>query len=123
MRVLVCGGRDFTDRELFNSTLDKINKETPITSIIHGNAKGADVMSWSWILMNNHGRVGDAQLECLAFNADWNKHGKAAGYIRNKQMLDDGKPDLVIAFPGGKGTANMVKLAKEAGVEVKEILL
>lgn len=47
--------------------------------------------------------------------------GKAAGPIRNQRMLDDGKPDRVLAFPGGRGTANMVKLAKAAGVPVHEI--
>lgn len=54
------------------------------------------------------------------FPADWDKYGKRAGYLRNVQMLDEGKPDLVVAFPGGKGTAMMVKLAKERGVRVIE---
>ncbi|MEM9912925.1 MAG: hypothetical protein AAF922_19365 [Pseudomonadota bacterium] len=44
--------------------------------------------------------------------------GRAAGPIRNKEMLDEGCPDLVVAFPGGRGTANMVKQAQAAGVEV-----
>ena len=52
------------------------------------------------------------------FEADWDRHGKAAGPIRNKQMLDEGKPDLVVAFEGGKGTANMIAQAEAAGVRV-----
>lgn len=48
----------------------------------------------------------------------WKDHGKAAGPIRNQLMLDDFKPDLVVAFPGGKGTADMVKKAQDAGVTV-----
>lgn len=53
--------------------------------------------------------------------ADWRWHGKAAGPIRNKQMLDQHSPDLVIAFPGGRGAANMVALARAAGVPVAEV--
>jgi len=123
MRILVCGGRDFANRDLFNKTLNDINKETPISVILHGNARGADSMSWSWILKNNQGRCDETQLECIAFNADWDKYGKAAGPIRNKQMLDEGKPDLVIAFlaEGSKGTKNMIDQATKAGVEVKVI--
>ncbi len=50
--------------------------------------------------------------------AEWSKYGRRAGPIRNKQMLDVGKPHLVVAFPGGAGTANMVKQAKAAGVPI-----
>ena len=57
----------------------------------------------------------------LPFQADWNAHGRAAGPIRNKRMLDEGRPELVVAFPGGRGTANMVKQAKAAGVKVIEV--
>lgn len=55
------------------------------------------------------------------FKADWNKYGKSAGPMRNIQMLKEGKPDVVVAFQGGKGTAHMVKIAKEAGVKVIQI--
>lgn len=54
------------------------------------------------------------------FPADWERNGRAAGPIRNRQMLD-GKPDLVIAFPGGKGTADMVAEAKRRGIAVREV--
>ncbi|BAQ18361.1 hypothetical protein GL4_2928 [Methyloceanibacter caenitepidi] len=81
--------------------------------MIHGNATGADALAGFWAIA-----VG---VPILAFAADWNKHGRAAGPIRNKQMLDEGKPDLVIAFPGGRGTANMVRQARERGVEVVEV--
>jgi hypothetical protein len=55
------------------------------------------------------------------FPANWKKHGRAAGPMRNQQMLDEGKPDLVIAFPGGSGTADMVRRAKAAGVPVETV--
>ena len=60
-------------------------------------------------------------MKCLAFPAEWKKHGKAAGPIRNRKMLQDGKPDLVLAFPGGRGTANMVELATDAGIRVMHV--
>ena len=115
MKVLVCGGRNFRDRELLVKTLDPLywGHEPRITHLIEGEAYGADKMSAWWA------SAYDIKIE--RYPANWALHGKAAGYIRNKQMLEEGKPDLVIAFPGGKGTAMMVELAKKAGVEVREI--
>jgi hypothetical protein len=55
------------------------------------------------------------------FPAQWDLHGKRAGYLRNKQMLEEGQPDLVVAFPGGRGTADMVRQSREAGVPVIEV--
>lgn len=49
------------------------------------------------------------------------KYGKSAGPIRNQTMLDDGKPDLVLAFPGGRGTADMVAKAEKHGIPVRRI--
>lgn len=81
--------------------------------IIQGGAKGADRMARDFANAND--------IRCEQYDADWKAHGKAAGHIRNQQMLDEGKPDVVIAFPGGAGTADMVKRARAAGVEVIEI--
>jgi len=53
--------------------------------------------------------------------AKWSKHGRAAGPIRNQEMIDECKPDLVVAFPGGRGTADMVRRAKAAGIRVIEV--
>ena len=60
-------------------------------------------------------------LPCAVYRADWEGLGRKAGPIRNQQMLDEGKPDLVVAFPGGRGTANMMRIAREAGIEVIEV--
>jgi predicted Rossmann-fold nucleotide-binding protein len=57
----------------------------------------------------------------MIFPANWPKHGKGAGFIRNQQMLNEGKPDLMIAFPGGKGTADMIEKAIKAGIKVIEV--
>lgn len=81
-----------------------------VECVIHGDAKGADRMAGEW-----------AEMHCIPvtkFPASWNLHKRAAGPIRNEKMLKEGKPDLVIAFPGGNGTKHMVKISKEADVKV-----
>lgn len=110
MRVLICGGRDFTDSELFEKIMDEYVGK--ITTVIHGSARGADTLGHLWGLRHN--------LEILEYPANWN-YGKSAGPIRNAQMLTEGKPEIVIAFPGGKGTQNMIDQAKKAGIPVEVI--
>lgn len=113
MRVLICGGREYNDTEKMYEFLDRIHKDLQITTVIEGDARGADRIAGFWARKN--------KIDNVKFPADWDAHGRAAGIIRNKQMLEEGAPDLVIAFPGGRGTANMVFIAKEAGVEVVEV--
>lgn len=108
--VLVCGGRDYTDWDTVWGVLDDHVHREDI--IVQGGAKGADALAVQWARES-----GVPSAEVLA---DWEAFGKSAGAIRNSWMLRL-KPDKVIAFPGGKGTANMIKLAKEAGVEVIEV--
>ena len=112
MRVLVCGGRDFYDGALLKRTLDDIVTELDVV-VIHGGARGADSLASWWASTRG--------FSVEIYPADWNAHGSAAGPIRNQEMIDKGKPDLVVAFPGGKGTADMVRRAKAAGVLVKEV--
>ena len=114
MRVLVCGGRDFDDWGCLCSKLDGVmSSNGRLLHIVHGNAIGADFLARVWAKFRNCPQT--------PFPADWRKYGKAAGFICNQQMLDDGKPDLVVAFPGGVGTADMVRRARKAGVEVIEV--
>lgn len=122
MRILVCGGRNFYDYTLVSKKLNALFPSTddmstwlppPDTVIIHGGAKGADSLADQWAVTKG--------VEIEEYKADWIKHGRAAGPIRNQLMLDKGKPDLVIAFPGGAGTADMVRRAKKAGIPVKKI--
>lgn len=116
MRVLVCGGRDFADRDAMARALAPY-KPKPVTDagehiIIHGGAPGADTLADEWCdVFGARKRV---------FLADWKQHGRAAGPLRNARMIAEGKPDLVIAFPGGKGTADCVRKAKAAGIKVME---
>lgn len=157
MRILVCGGRNFSNPPLTkpphllkngaHCSVDKdhpdwVKKKQEIDFVhtklyeicdeyglwypedeydntlpkdfylIQGGAKGVDDTALDWAVVNF--------CDGVTFKADWDKFGKSAGFIRNNQMLNEGKPDLVVAFPGGKGTKMMVELAKKAGVPVKE---
>jgi len=110
LRVLVCGGRDFENREWLYHELDQLHSEKPINLIIQGGAVGADRLAKSW--------ANSRYIDWVEVPADWKVYGKSAGSIRNQRMLDEQKPDLVVAFPGGTGTADMVKRAMKAGVSV-----
>ena len=109
-RILVCGGRDYNDREFLFDQLDALDAAQGFKTVIHGAASGADTLAEEWA--NSRGKG------LMAFPADWKRHGKAAGPMRNKSMLDFGRPELVLAFPGGKGTANMIAQAIKAQVPV-----
>ena len=113
VRLLICGGRDFNDWPSFKKSMAQY--ETEPAFIIHGGARGADSLAKSWALLFAHGH--------REFPAQWNKLGKAAGFRRNEEMLSFGKPDLVIAFPGGNGTAYTVKLAQDRGVTVRDVVV
>jgi len=122
LRVLVCGGRDYADRNTVFRTLDsltgEITDETPLGTIdlivIHGACPtGADLWADEWAIINW------SRFE--EFPADWSKHGRAAGPIRNQRMIDVGRPDLVLAFPGGRGTSDLKRRARAAGIEIREI--
>lgn len=93
--------------------MDDIKAHHDIEALIEGDAPGADRMAGKWASKNN--------IAPLEFPAKWTKYGRAAGPIRNKQMLDEGKPDFVIAFPGNSGTANMIKQALKARIAVLEV--
>ncbi len=118
-RVLICGGRDLDPSAVFNylnrhARIDICealgSRAWPVTAVIHGGARGADEGAGRWAESEG--------IKPTVYRADWKQHGKAAGPIRNRKMLEEGKPDLVIAFQGGKGTALMIALAREVGVRV-----
>jgi hypothetical protein len=113
MKLLVCGGRHFSDAERMNRTLDAVHKKRGVDLVIHGGAGGADTLALWWAKSRG--------IPARCFPADWNTHGRAAGPIRNQQMIDEGLPDGVVAFPGHRGTVDMVKRAKSAGLVVWEI--
>ena len=113
MRVLVCGGRNFNDAMYLIKSLDQAHMHGPITTLIHGCAQGADSLADLWAEKN--------QVQVERYRADWRKYGNGAGPIRNEQMLQQGKPQLVIAFTGGRGTNDMIRQARAAGVPVMKL--
>ena len=111
---IVCGGRDFADQGVFNSAMgDLIRLRGMPECVVNGGALGADLMAKQWA--EHHA------IEARSVAADWGLHGRAAGPIRNQTMLDKYVPNLVVAFPGGRGTADMVRRSRKAGVEIAEI--
>lgn len=110
MRVLVCGGRDFNDLPFLDETMDRLHAEHKFTCVITGCAKGADLMAQFWAGFNG--------IPVDVYVARWETEGRAAGPKRNQRMIDEGKPDLIVAFPGGRGTADMARRARAARVDV-----
>jgi hypothetical protein len=105
--VLVTGSRDWADYERLSAAL----YESSPAVVIHGGSRGADQMAGTWAR-----RAGVAE---RVFPAQWSTHGKRAGFLRNKEMVDSG-PDLVLAFirNGSRGASMTVDLARGAGLEV-----
>lgn len=113
MRILVCGSRDFDDREHLYRMLDAFIPDVEV--IIEGAAKGADTLAREW--------AEEREIVVMEFPADWHHFGRAAGPFRNRDMINKGKPDLVLAFPSKllhntKGTKDMVNQARTAKVPV-----
>lgn len=105
MKLLVCGGRNYRDSNTVYSVLDALRPDY----VIQGGATGADRLALEWALSN--------QIAYQTFEANWSL-GRKAGPLRNARMLREGRPELVLAFPGGAGTKDMVSKAAEAGVPV-----
>lgn len=130
MRLLVCGGRTWgyawfgasteiqllAHRQRLKSfqVLDAVDMAIGVDVIIHGDAKGADRIAQLWADEN--------RIPVEVFPANWRELGRKAGPLRNTQMLDDGLPDVVICFPGGVGTSDMMgKAIDRDGVDVFDV--
>lgn len=116
MKILVCGSRNWTNEDQIAEVLSEYIQDWPLDrdepTIMHGTAKGADSMA---------GRLGlELGFWVEEYPADWDKHGRSAGPIRNIEMLDM-KPDLVLAFQVGKsrGTQHTIDHARKRGIPVR----
>ena len=111
IRLLVCGSRGWTDKEVIREEILAIGPSV----IIEGGARGADRIAKEIAI--------ELGIDVMEYPAEWNKDGRGAGPIRNQQMLDEAYPNLVLAFPlpDSKGTWDMIRRAKAARVEVKII--
>lgn len=130
IRILVCGGRDFgvfNPNKYPTKTKDMANQEIGFfikkmdelvdlydgdIMIIHGGANGADTLADAY--------ADHLEIDKKVFRADWKRHKRGAGPIRNRKMMYEGRPDIVVAFNGGNGTADMVELAHNEAIEVKD---
>lgn len=99
MKIIITGGRDYDDKIMVQEVLDLLKP----TMIVQGGAFGADQLARNYAEFY--------KIECITVSADWDTHGKAAGPIRNREMLKAYPDAVVVAFPGGRGTDNCVKTA------------
>lgn len=126
MKVLVFGGRDYGvmtihDKVIPNElevgylfgALSALHSISPITTLVHGAAKGADLLADEWGYHHH--------ISVRSYPANWGQYGRAAGPIRNQEMLDKENPDYVMAFRGGKGTEDMVTRALKKGIKVIDL--
>lgn len=113
MKVIITGGRDYEYKDMVYKVLDFF---APDMIIVGDCPTGADALAYEWATQTNN------WTDVKIYKADWKKHGKSAGPKRNKQMIEQNiHADVVIAFKGGKGTANTISLARKAGLLVFEV--
>ena len=113
-RMIVCGGRDFNDYGFFSACMDRLIAYYDNIRLVSGHARGVDILAEQY--------AAEKGIQIQVFPAEWKKYGKAAGPIRNRDMLDYAKEvnPVVAAFWDGKsrGTGNMLKQAEDIGAKV-----
>ena len=120
-RIIVTGGRDFDDAQLARDVVRALVKKHGRFTLVHGGCRGADALAVRAARrMNGQDEAWSLPIAIEGYPADWIAHGKAAGPIRNQAMVDAGAVGCV-AFPGGRGTADMVRRCKAAGIPVWEV--
>lgn len=113
--VAVTGGRDYSDREHVFSVLDKLHQEHRFEVLVHGGAKGADALAAEWC-----NQAGVFQCIFPVTPALWSRIGKRAGPLRSHIMQVVTRPTLLVAFPGGEGTAGAVKSADTLRIDKQD---
>ena len=108
MRVIIAGGRDYRLTDQDRQWLDELRSSMPITEVVCGMGKGADLDGRDWAITRD--------VPVRDFKADWARRGRGAGPVRNQAMAD--YADALIAFPGGKGTADMIRKASARGLTI-----
>ena len=108
IKVIICGGRDFNDFAYLTERLDHLLQSRKAVEIVSGGARGADTLGEQWASETSH--------QVKQFLADWNKHGRSAGYKRNEQMADYATHCVAFWDGRSRGTMHMINLAREAGL-------
>lgn len=111
MKIIVAGSRDFNDYELLKSRLSLCLKDAVDIEIVSGTAKGADRLGELYANENN--------LKLKKFPADWNRYGKQAGYLRNKQMVEYATHCICFWDGKSKGTKMMIDLANKNNLKTE----
>lgn len=106
-KIAVTGGRNYSNRKFVYTMLDSALEKFPNMTLVHGGATGADDLANDWAIEN--------KIDVIIFEAEWDKLGKAAGPIRNKQMAES-NISFLIAFSGGSGTNNMFQECRRLGI-------
>ena len=113
MRLLVCGGRHFEDAEMVHHELTALHWRKPISVVVHGSIAGVGIIAEEWA--RRHG------IAVVRYPPNWEFYGKKAEGLRSDFMLTDSRPDFVVAFPGGRHTADLVQRAINVGLAVLAI--
>ena len=118
MRLIIAGSRSFNNYELLAATLDELTVDVPKEKLVvlSGHARGADQLGERWSR--------ERYVWCEFFHPDWQKHGKAAGHVRNAAMVASCDPgDAAVFFWDGQspGTKGCIELARKAGLKVTVI--
>lgn len=108
MRTIICGGRNYAFRNEDYELLNALHEKHRFTLVLSGAARGADMYGEIWARLNN--------IPVERHPADWARWGKSAGPIRNSEMAN--LADAVVAFPGGAGTSDMLRKAREKGLAI-----
>lgn len=110
IRILVTGGRAYADRTTLHAALEDYPE---IEALAQGGACGADALAREWAKRRG--------VTVATYLADWKALGRGAGPHRNQRMLEEFRPDLVLAFAGGRGTLDTVTRARAMGIEVRSV--
>jgi hypothetical protein len=134
MRVLVCGGRAYgaiptqtrpggetneaivratAERERLADILNEFHAKEHFSTLICGNEGSAERLATQWANRNH--------IEIVVIHAGRQRKGFGATPERNERLLQEGRPDLIVAFPGGEMTRHMIDLAKSANIPVRLI--
>ncbi|MBQ8103825.1 MAG: DUF2493 domain-containing protein [Afipia sp.] len=113
MRLLVCGGRHFEDAEMVHHELTALHWRKPISVVVHGSIAGVGIIAEAWARRHGIAVVRDPP--------NWEFYGRKAEGLRSDFMLTDSRPDFVVAFPGGRHTADLVQRAINVGLAVLAI--
>lgn len=129
MRLVVTGGRDYCETARTFAALDELHTRRPISVLIEGEADGLDRRAATWarrkgITVEPYPAPWDDTDHpdaVVRYRRNGTPYDVNAGPRRNQQMIDEGRPDFALIFPGGSGTADMKARIVAAGIPFEEV--